>query len=68
MDDPADDKDLLEKLMTTLIIFDIVAYSYLLIFDVYMVIKYLIYAKKYELTYLVSFYSLTFTLVFLRVC
>jgi len=68
MDDPADDKDLLEKLMTTLIIFDIVAYSYLLIFDVYMVIKYLIYAKKYELTYLVSFYSLTFTLAFLRVC
>jgi len=65
MEDPSDDIDLL---VTTLIIFDIVGYSYLLVFDVYMVVKYLIYAKKYELTYLVSFYSLTFTLAFLRVC
>jgi len=54
--------------MTTLTIFDIVAYSYVLVFDTYMVVKYLIYEKKHELTYLVSFYSLTFALAIFKIC
>jgi len=68
MDDPADDKHLLGKLMTTVVIFDIVAYSYVLLFDVYMVVKFLIYEKKHELTYLVSFYSLTFAHAISKIC
>jgi len=68
MDDPADDRHLLKSLMTSLTIFDIVVYSFVLLFDVYMVVKYLIMEKKHELTYLVSFYSLTFALAIFKIC
>jgi len=68
MDDPADDRDLLETLVTLLAIFDIVVYSCVLLFDVYMVVKYLIMEKKHELTYLISFYSLTFALSISKIC
>jgi len=68
MDDPADDRYLLKELMTWLTIFDIVAFSYILIFDIYMVVKYLIYGKKHEITYLVPFYSLTFALATFGIC
>jgi len=68
MDDPTDDRHLLEKLMKSLVIFDLVAYSFVLLFDVYMVVKYLVMEKRHELTYLVSYYSLTFALALSKIC
>ena len=67
MEDPADDKTLNERLMTWLVIFDIVSYSGLLIFDGYMVVKYLIKQKKYDIAYLTSFYSLTAVLAISKI-
>jgi len=68
MEGPEDDKAISEKLMTWLDIFNIMSFSTLLLFNGYMVVNYLIKKKKYELTYLISFYSLTFALAISKIC
>jgi len=68
MDDREDEKTLKDRLMTWLFIFNILQYSYLLIFDAYIVVKYIIKEKKHDITYLISFYSLTFALALSKIC
>jgi len=66
MEDPANDRS--QTIFLWLAIFNIIAYSVLLILDGYMVIKYLVIEKKHELTYMIPYYALTFALALSKIC
>ena len=55
------------KFLTSLDIFNIVTYSFVLLFASYMIVKYLILEKK-DITYLVAYYSLTVALAISKIC
>jgi len=66
--DPIDEKNLKNKFQIALDIENIVAYSFVLLFAVYMIVKYLIIEKKHEITYLVLYYALTVSLAISKIC
>jgi len=67
MEDPADDRTILSKLLTWVASFELVSFTFVLVFAGYIIVNYLVLQQKHELTYLTSFYSLTVALALSRI-
>jgi len=62
MEDPGNEKNTKDKLMTGLEIENILAYSFVLVFASYIIVQYLILKKKHDIYYLKAYYALTVAL------
>jgi len=68
MEDPEEERNVKDKLMTSLRIENIVTYSVVLLLASYMIFKFLIIEKKYDIAYLTAYYSLTVALAISKIC
>ena len=68
MDEPIEDPTIAENAFKGLMISEMIFYSATLLISSYMIVKYLILGKKYEITYLTAFYALTVLLVVSKLC
>jgi len=67
MEDPEENRNVKDKLMTSLRIENIVTYSVVLLLASYMIVKYLIIEKKYDIAYLTAYYALTVALALSKI-